>query len=77
MLCQSASICHSHPDEIANHYHKPSDEYSSEWDLRGAVDDIRLLFQVGVDLVYSRDFPSWSEGSEFKARRDAMMGGEQ
>jgi Zn-dependent M28 family amino/carboxypeptidase len=60
----------------ASHYHKPSDEFSPEWDLRGAVDDIRLLFQVGVDLVYSTDFPAWREGTEFKALRDAMMEGE-
>jgi Zn-dependent M28 family amino/carboxypeptidase len=57
----------------ASHYHKPSDEYSDAWNLDGAVDDIRLLFQVAVELAYSSDWPAWSEGTEFKAMRDAMM----
>ena len=29
-------------------YHQPSDEYSDDWDLRGAVADIRLLYYVGL-----------------------------
>jgi Zn-dependent M28 family amino/carboxypeptidase len=60
----------------ATHYHKPSDEYSENWNLQGAVDDIRLLFRVGVELAYSSDWPNWSEGTEFKTTRDAMMGQE-
>ncbi|MBI4545663.1 MAG: M28 family peptidase, partial [Gemmatimonadetes bacterium] len=30
----------------ARDYHKPSDEVKPDWDLAGAVDDVRLLFQV-------------------------------
>jgi Zn-dependent M28 family amino/carboxypeptidase len=57
----------------AKHYHAPSDEYSDEWDLSGAVDDIQLWFLVGYWVANESTFPQWSEGSEFKARRDAMM----
>lgn len=57
----------------SNHYHKPSDEYSPEWNLDGAVDDVRLLFRVAVELAYGSDWPNWSEGTEFKEIRDAMM----
>jgi Zn-dependent M28 family amino/carboxypeptidase len=32
-------------------YHKPSDEYDPNWDLSGAVDDLRLLFRVGYRLA--------------------------
>ncbi|UCF21592.1 MAG: M28 family peptidase [Gemmatimonadota bacterium] len=60
---------------IAKHYHKPSDEYSPEWDLRGAVEDVQLLFRVGYRLANQTSFPNWREGNEFKARRDAMMSG--
>jgi Zn-dependent M28 family amino/carboxypeptidase len=54
-------------------YHKPSDEYRSDWDSRGAVDDMRLLFQVGLNVANAPTIPTWREGDEFKARRDAMM----
>ena len=58
----------------ATHYHMPSDEYREEWDLRGAVDDIHLWFMVGYAIANESSFPNWSEGSEFKAKRDEMMG---
>ena len=57
----------------ANHYHQPSDEYDPNWDLSGAIDDIRLFFRVGYRLANETTFPNWSEGTEFKATRDAMM----
>ncbi|UCH09433.1 MAG: M28 family peptidase [Fidelibacterota bacterium] len=57
----------------AERYHKPSDEYDPEWDLSGAVEDLRLLFMIGTRLSNTSDFPNWSEGNEFRAARDAMM----
>ncbi len=60
---------------IARHYHKPSDEYEPEWDLGGAVDDTRLWFRIGYHLANETSFPNWHEGTEFKAKRDAMMQG--
>ena len=54
-------------------YHKPSDEVRPDWDLTGAVDDMRLLFQVGLDVATAPGIPTWREGDEFKARRDAML----
>jgi Zn-dependent M28 family amino/carboxypeptidase len=59
----------------ANNYHQPSDEYDPNWDLRGAIDDIRLFFRVGYRLANETTFPNWNEGTEFKATRDAMMAG--
>ncbi len=58
----------------STHYHMPSDEYSESWDLRGAVDDIRLWFTVGYTIANEASFPNWREGSEFKAIRDSYMG---
>ena len=55
------------------HYHRPSDEYSPDWDLSGAVEDLQLMFDVGYRLGNSDTFPDWSEGSMFKPIRDAMM----
>ncbi|TDG13495.1 M20/M25/M40 family metallo-hydrolase [Seongchinamella unica] len=58
---------------IENHYHKPSDEYDPGWDLRGAVQEVQLLYHMGSELASSRDFPQWTDGVEFKAIRDAIM----
>ena len=57
-----------------DHYHKPSDEYDPDWNLVGAVQDLRLLFGVGHALATGDAWPNWREGTEFKAVRDAMMG---
>jgi Zn-dependent M28 family amino/carboxypeptidase len=59
----------------ADRYHKPTDEFDEEWDLQGAVDDLRLLFEVGYRLAQENSWPNWRDGNEFRARRDAMMGG--
>lgn len=57
---------------VEQHYHKPSDEYNPNWDLRGAVDDLRLLFDIGYRLANSTAFPNWREGTPFRALRDAQ-----
>ncbi|MCZ6828365.1 MAG: M28 family peptidase [Gammaproteobacteria bacterium] len=55
----------------ANDYHKPSDEYSPDWDLSGAAENVLLMYGIGSRLAASRDFPEWAEGNEFKDIRDA------
>lgn len=60
-------------DYTANRYHKPSDEYSDSWDMSGAVEDLKLIYDVGLQLSMEDSFPNWREGNEFRAKRDAMM----
>jgi Zn-dependent M28 family amino/carboxypeptidase len=63
-------------DEYTNNdYHKVSDEIKPDWDLTGAVDDVRLLFEVGYRVSQTPKFPAWKPGTEFKARRDSMLTG--
>ena len=62
---------------VANDYHKPSDEIKAWWDLRGAAHDADLLFRLGLVLSRDGSWPQWKAGSEFKARRDAMMAAAQ
>ncbi len=50
-------------------YHKPCDDWSPAWDLRGAAADVALLFDLGDDLANSSRWPDWNAGSEFKATR--------
>ena len=56
-------------------YHQPSDEVKPDWDLSGAVQDLELLVAVGRAIADGETWPAWKDGSEFKARRDAMMRG--
>ena len=52
-------------------YHSPFDEYNPATDdLSGVVEDAKLLYQVGTDLANSPEWPTWNEGSEFKAIRE-------
>ena len=54
-------------------YHKVSDEVKPDWDLSGAVDDLRVMFRIGYVVAQSPRMPEWKAGTEFKARRDSMM----
>jgi Zn-dependent M28 family amino/carboxypeptidase len=58
----------------ARDYHKVSDEVKPDWDLAGAVDDLRLLFEAGYRVAQEERYPEWKPGTEFKARREAMLG---
>jgi len=58
---------------LAEKYHKVTDEYDPNWDLSGAVDDLRLLFKVGYQLASETAFPNWKEGTEYKKIRDADL----
>jgi Zn-dependent M28 family amino/carboxypeptidase len=60
-------------DYTANHYHKPSDEYSPDWNLAGAAQEVMLLYLMGSELADSRAFPAWRDGVEFKAIREASL----
>ncbi len=55
-------------------YHKPSDEWSADWDLTSATENLTLLYRLGLDLANSEDWPGWKPTSEFaqvRARSDA------
>lgn len=56
-----------------NDYHKPGDEVKPDWNLDGAAEDVRLLFQVGYRVANGSTWPVWKPGTEFKARREAML----
>ena len=56
-----------------NDYHKVTDEVKPDWDLAGAVADLQLILRVGYQVAETDKLPEWKPGSEFKARRDAMM----
>lgn len=57
----------------AHDYHKVSDEIKPDWNLSGAVEDAQLLFQVGFRVAEAKQWPEWKPGTEFKAKREAML----
>ena len=51
-------------------YHQPDDEWSPTWDFTGIANDAAMLHVLGLRLANSREWPNWSEDSEFRAIRD-------
>jgi Zn-dependent M28 family amino/carboxypeptidase len=58
-------------DYTATRYHKPTDEYSPEWDVSGTLQDLQLYYDVGLGIANSSRWPNWRADSEFRAIRDA------
>lgn len=59
----------------AERYHKPMDEYSDDWDLSGLEEDAQALFEVGLRIANSQDWPTWYPGNEFEAIRKESLAG--
>jgi hypothetical protein len=55
--------------KFAADYHKPSDEWSPELNFTSAVENLALLYRLGMDLANSSDWPGWKPTSEFGAVR--------
>jgi len=54
------------------HYHRVSDEYDPAWVVSGALEDMRLYFETGLEIANGNQWPNWKEGTEFRATRDAQ-----
>ncbi|MCE3283941.1 MAG: hypothetical protein K0R70_197 [Steroidobacteraceae bacterium] len=52
-------------------YHQACDRWSDDWDLRGAAQDVTLVYEMARELANSRAWPNWNANSEFKAVRDS------
>ena len=72
MIGRSAGYGKQKLDEYTERdYHKLTDEIKSDWDFSGAVQDLRLLVEVGLAVANGETVPAWKEGSEFKSKRKA------
>jgi Zn-dependent M28 family amino/carboxypeptidase len=58
---------------IAKDYHQVSDEIKDWWDFSGTAADVRLYFEIGRQVANGDKWPEWKPGTEFKAKRDAML----
>jgi Zn-dependent M28 family amino/carboxypeptidase len=57
-------------DFTANCYHQTCDSWSPSWDLRGAVQEASLFYDIGLRLANSREWPTWYPSSEFRKVRE-------
>lgn len=46
-------------------YHQPSDEYDPSWDWTGAVNDMRVLAQLGWRIAQAPEMPAYNNGDQF------------
>ena len=56
---------------FANCYHQACDGWTPDWDAAGLAADTLLVYDLGLRLANSRDWPQWESGSEFAAARHA------
>jgi hypothetical protein len=62
-----------HDEYTQNDYHKVSDQVKPDWDLSGALEDLKLLIEVGHRVAQGERYPEWLPGTEFRARREATL----
>jgi Zn-dependent M28 family amino/carboxypeptidase len=53
-------------DYLLHRRDQTTDQYSADWDVRGAIEDLRLYYDVGGRLARSRRFPRLYPNSEFR-----------
>ncbi|NGP88598.1 M20/M25/M40 family metallo-hydrolase [Fodinibius halophilus] len=54
-------------------YHSVNDEINKYWDLSGMVQDVRLFFDAGYQILNSGEMQSWQKEDEFKQKRLEMI----
>jgi Zn-dependent M28 family amino/carboxypeptidase len=57
-------------DYMQHSYRQAGDQYSADWDVRGAVEDLTLYYDVGNRVAHARRFPHWYPNSEFRVSRE-------
>ncbi|MGH9198523.1 MAG: M20/M25/M40 family metallo-hydrolase, partial [Acidimicrobiia bacterium] len=51
-------------------YHQPGDEYNVNWDFTGAVEDMRLLAELGWQIAAAPAMPAYNKGDQFARPRE-------
>ena len=54
---------------IAKDYHQPSDEFRADWDYTGAIEDMRLLAELGWEAANSPTMPVYHPDQQFARPR--------
>ena len=62
-------------DYTAHRYHKAADNFDPNWDLRGVVQDLHTVYDLGRSLADSEQWPNYHAGNPFRAARDKSRAG--
>ncbi len=57
--------------EMRGCYHNTCDHYRPHWDLSGAIEDLKVFYQVARELGDNQDWPGYYKGTEFYHLRQA------
>ena len=57
--------------QMAAYYHGLKDEWRADYDFTAAVQNLQLLYRLGLQVADSTDWPQWKPGAEFEAIRAA------
>jgi hypothetical protein len=60
-----------HEEYTEKRYHQPGDEVLPGWDYSGAVNDMKLLAELGWRIANGRDLPAYNAGEQFARPRQA------
>jgi Zn-dependent M28 family amino/carboxypeptidase len=72
-LYTKSEILEDEREYTANRYHKPSDEYNPNWDMKAAVLDGEALLEVARRVADADRWPEWRPSTEFRAIREQML----
>ncbi len=50
-------------------YHQPSDEFQTDWDYAGAVEDLRILASLGWRVAAAPALPAYNADDQFARPR--------
>ena len=53
---------------IADDYHNASDVIKADWDLRGAIEDLQILLEVGYRVAQRPERPTWKPDAVWRPR---------
>lgn len=52
-------------------YHQPNDEYrEDEWDFDGAIENLNLMFSIGLMIANQDEMPKWAKDADFQRQPD-------
>lgn len=60
-------------DYVKNRYHQPTDVYDMRWNFDGVTQNVKAFYALGEKLADSDVWPTWKDGSEFKAIREKSL----
>ena len=51
---------------IRNDYHKTTDQIKPDWDLKGSVEDLQVLFEVGYNVAQGGKKPMFKPDAPYQ-----------